>query len=64
MPFLYLTASHKVQNLGLRAISWNYIYAVNSVFFEIAQALILNFSQSRQIATFYGFIKFEFFKRT
>jgi len=41
---------------ALRAISQNFTYAKYAAFFKIAQALILNFLQSRQIATFYEFI--------
>jgi len=37
---------------ALRAISQNFMYAKYAAFFEITQALILNFLQSRQIATF------------
>ena len=42
---------------ALRAISQNFTYARYAAFFGIAQALILNFLQSRRIATFYEFIK-------
>jgi len=35
------------------------MYANYPAFFEIAQALILNILQSRQIATFYECIKIE-----
>jgi len=35
------------------------MYAKCPAFFEIAQALILNFLQSRQIATFYECIKVD-----
>jgi len=38
---------------SLRVISRNFTYARYSVFFEIAQSLILNFLQSRLLATFY-----------
>ena len=38
---------------ALRAISQNFTYAKYAAFFEIAQALILDFLQSRQAATFY-----------
>ena len=38
---------------ALCAISQNFTYAKYAAFFEIAQALNLNFLQSRQIATFY-----------
>jgi len=52
-----LTASYKVHYLRLRAISQNFTYAKYAAFFKIAQALILNFLKSRQIATFYECIK-------
>ena len=42
---------------ALRAISQNFTYDKYAAFFEIAQALILNFLQSRQIETFYECIK-------
>ena len=44
---------------ALRAISQNFTYAKYSAFFEIAQALILNFLQSRRITIFYECIKYE-----
>ena len=44
---------------ALRAISQNFTYAKYAAFFEIAQALILNFLQSRRVATFYGCIKIK-----
>jgi len=43
---------------ALRAISQNFTYAGYPAFFEIAQALILNFLQSLQIVTFNECIKF------
>ena len=43
---------------ALRAISQNFTYAKYAAFFEITQALILNFFQSRLIMTFYDFIIF------
>jgi len=42
---------------ALRAIPQNFTYAKYAAFFGIAQALILNFLQSRQIVTFYECIK-------
>ena len=44
---------------ALRAIFQNFTYAKYAAFFEIAQALILNFLQSRQIATFYECVIIE-----
>jgi hypothetical protein len=38
---------------ALRAISQNFTYAKYSEFFDIAQALILNFLQGRPMTTFY-----------
>jgi hypothetical protein len=38
---------------ALRAISQNFTYAKYAAFFDIAQALILNFLQGRPMATFY-----------
>jgi len=52
-----MTASKKGQYLRLRAMSKNFTYARYAAFFETRQVLILNFLQSRQIATFYKFIK-------
>jgi len=43
---------------ALCAISQNFTYVKYAAFFEIAQALILNFLQSRQIVTFYECIAF------
>jgi len=37
---------------ALRAISQNFTYAKYSAFFDISQALILNFLQGRPMATF------------
>jgi len=43
---------------AIRAISQNFTYDKYAAFFEIAQALILNFLQSRQISTFYECINY------
>jgi len=60
-PFNNIDDFVKVQYLRLRAISQNFTYAKYSAFFEIAQALILNFLQSRRITTYYEFINIDGF---
>jgi len=54
-PFIkgFLDGFVKVPITALRAISQNFTYARYAAFFEIAQALILNFLQSRQIGIFH-----------
>jgi hypothetical protein len=44
---------------ALRAISQNFTYAKYAAFFDIAQALILNFLQGRPMATFYDTINID-----
>jgi len=46
---------------ALCAIYQHFMYARYAAFFETRQALILNFLQSRRIATFYECIKVGFF---
>ena len=50
--FYFLTASLKVQHLRYARSNQNFKHFKHSVFFKIAQALILSFLQSRQSATF------------